>query len=404
MAEMSGRITQRVTSGGVSDGAVKEPKATKKLRGGNMDISFFAIIMFLLIIGIVMMFSASYAIALNTSGDGMTYVKKQMFFAAVGTVGMLIISKIDYRLYKKPFMACAIFGAALFLMVLVLILPSQRGDGIKRWIYLSSFQFQPSEIMKFALIIFFAYLISANYKKMKTIKYGILPYFAILGVIALLMIGEKHYSGLIILFIIGAAIMFVGGANMGAFAAMGGAAAVAIGAYILKEINNPESHITSRLASWLDPFNADTALDGTWQTSQSLVAIGSGGLFGLGLGNSRQKYMYLPEAQNDFVFAIVCEELGFIGAMVIVLLFILFLFRGYYIASKSPDKFGMLVAFGITTQIGLQAFLNIAVVTNSIPNTGISLPFFSYGGSALVMQLCEMGVLLNISRHAATDT
>jgi cell division protein FtsW len=199
--------------------------------------------------------------------------------------------------------------------------------------------------------------------------------------------------------------MFVGGTNvkhliiLGILAVLG----VALVAFILIEVNGV-TYIQNRMLSWTDPFNEELSQDETWQTKNSLIAIGSGGWFGLGLGNSRQKFLYLPESQNDFVFAVVCEELGFVGALLVIILFLLFIIRGFFIAAKAPDKFGMMIVVGLTVQIGLQALLNIAVVTNTIPNTGVSLPFFSYGGTALIMQLAQMGIILNVSRQSIIKT
>ena len=224
-----------------------------------------------------------------------------------------------------------------------------------------------------------------------------------LGIIAMLMMMEPHLSGTVLICIIGVTLMFVGGVKFSHLFGTGIVGVAGMVALVFYKIENEGfTYFEKRIQSWRDPF-ADVS-DATYQTCQSLIAIGSGGLFGLGLGESRQKYMYLPETKNDFVFAIICEELGFIGAVTVILLFVLFVFRGLYIASKAPDKFGMLVAVGLTVQIGIQAFLNMAVVSNLIPNTGISLPFFSYGGTALVMQLAQMGVLLNISRQAMLES
>ena len=219
-----------------------------------------------------------------------------------------------------------------------------------------------------------------------------------------LMVLEPHISGTIIIVVLAMTLIFVGGAKPTHFAAMAGigAGALVILVLILMKVKGMD-YFEDRILSWLDPFNPEFMQDETWQTCQSLIAIGSGGMFGLGLGGSRQKFQYLPEAQNDFVFAVLCEEFGFVGAVTVILLFCLLVFRGFYIASQAKDKFGMLVAVGLTMHIGLQALLNIAVVSNAIPNTGISLPFFSYGGTALMMQLAEMGILLNISRHAKLE-
>ena len=374
----------------------------EKILAGNMDLPFFIIVMILLVIGIVMMFSASYAWAIHEDNDGLKYVRKQMLFAGVGLIGMLVVSKIDYHIFRKSLIAYGSFIVSLILLAAVLFMPNNN-SGAKRWIIIGPINFQPSEIMKLAIIILFSYIISVNYSRMKQFKYGVLPFLLMLAIVAGLMMLEPHLSGTILICAIGFIMIFVGGAKIShliftALVGVGGLAGVVI--YLIN--SKGFTYFTTRIQSWIDPFS-DTN-DKTWQTQQSLIAIGSGGLFGMGLGNSRQKFMYLPESKNDFVFAIVCEELGFIGAMMVILLFAIFIFRGFYIASKSPDKFGMMLAVGLTIQIGLQALLNIAVVTNTIPNTGISLPFFSYGGTALTMQLIEMGIILNISRQSTIET
>ena len=264
--------------------------------------------------------------------------------------------------------------------------------------------FQPSELMKLSIIMLFAYLISVNYSKMKYFKYGIVPFLGFLGVVVALMMIQPHLSGTIIICAIGIIMMFVGGSRVKHLIVLGllGVAALAVALFILIEVKD-FSYFEKRILSWTDPFGAE-ASNATWQTKNSLIAIGSGGLFGLGLGNSRQKFLYQNKEKNDFVFAVVCEELGFVGALMVIILFLLFICRGMYIASKAPDKYGMMLAVGLTVQIGLQALLNIAVVTNTIPNTGVSLPFFSYGGTALIMQLVQMGIILNISRQSIIET
>ena len=234
---------------------------------------------------------------------------------------------------------------------------------------------------------------------MKTFRYGILPFLIVLGVISGLMVLEPHLSGTILILTIGIVMMFVGGVDLKWFVL--GVAALAAGVVVVVMIPGVIQYAQSRLEYWLDPF-ADPQCLG-FQTIQSLLAIGSGGVMGLGLGNSRQKYLYIPEPQNDFVFSIVCEELGLVGASIIVILFALLVWRGYVIAIRAQDKFGTMLSVGLTTQVGLQALLNIAVVTNTIPNTGISLPFFSYGGTALMMLLAQMGVILSVSRRAALE-
>ena len=369
---------------------------------GNMDITFFILVMVLLTFGLIMLFSASYAYAYyRYGGDSFRFIRKQAFFAVVGVVGMLVISKIDYHILKK--FTYWVFGICLILLVLVLIFPAGEGgeglNGAKRWLSLGFTTIQPSELMKFGIILLFSHLISINYKKMGTFSYGVLPFLFFLGIVAVLMLLEPHLSGTILIFAIGLIMMFVGGTKYRYF---GLALAIAILGIVAIVAIKGIDYVSVRLNGWLDPFS--DVQDETYQTVQSLLAIGSGGLWGLGLGQSRQKFLYLPEPANDFIFSIVCEELGFIGASIVILLFVLFVYRGFVIASKAPDKFGAMMVVGLTVQIGIQAMLNIAVVSNTIPNTGISLPFFSYGGTALLLQLFQMGIILNVSRHCALET
>lgn len=378
---------------------VKTKKQKKKLsfRWGSMDLPFFIILLVLITFGLVMMFSASYSWGYY-EGDSFSYIRKQLVIAAVGFAAMIGISMIDYHIFRNKYVAYGIFAAAFLLLATVWKFGVTRG-GATRWYYIGGTSFQPSELMKFAVIILFAFIISVNYKKMNKFMFGIVPFLFVMGVVAGLMLLQPHLSGTVIICTIGVTMMFVGGANWKQLAAVGlvGAGLLVVGVLVLMEIKGI-GYFKERINGWLDPTS--DVQDSTFQTYQSLLAIGSGGMFGLGLGNSRQKFRYLPESHNDFVFSIICEELGFVGALVVIILFLLFIFRGFYIASKAKDKFGMMVCTGIIVQIGLQALLNIGVVTNAIPNTGISLPFFSYGGTALLMQLCEMGIVLNISRQA----
>ncbi len=371
--------------------ATKQKRATAK-RLPHMDATFLIIILVLLTFGLIMLFSASYAYAYYQYGDSLYFIKRQAIFAVMGIAGMLFVSCINYHVLLKfvPWF----FGGGLLLLVIVLFMPEQKGA--RRWIDLKIITFQPSEIMKFALVLLFAYLIMKNYDKMSTFRYGVLPFMIPLGIVCVLMILEPHLSGTILIVSIALVMMFVGGVKYRYYVALLIIAALGV---LLVILYGGIGYVEARLASWLDPFS-DPQGD-TYQTVQSLLAIGSGGFTGLGLGNSRQKYLYLPEPQNDFIFSIVCEELGFIGAVVLVTLFALFVVRGFIIASRAPDKFGSMLAVGLTAQIGIQVIVNIAVVTNTVPNTGISLPFFSYGGTALLMQLLQMGVVLNISRHSA---
>lgn len=366
---------------------------------GEIDIAFFMIIMILLVMGIVMMFSASYAWAIDEGKAGSYYAQKQLMIAGAGLVAMFVLSVIDYHIYANKYIAYGLYGVTVILLILVLII-GDTDKGAQRWIQVGSFQFQPSEIMKLAIIILFSYLISKNYNRIGSFKYGVMPYLVLLGIVALLMMLQPHLSGTLLICMTAITLLFVGGLKIKHLFALAGIGAAGLGAIVAyKILVEGYNYFGNRIDSWRNPFG-ENASDTTWQTCQSLIAIGSGGLFGLGLGESRQKYLYLPESKNDFVFSIVCEELGFVGAVTVILLFALFVFRGFYIATKAPDKFGMLMAVGLTVQIGYQAFINIAVVSNFVPNTGISLPFFSYGGTALGMQLAQMGILLNISRQS----
>lgn len=372
------------------------PFVQRGIRYGEVDVPFFLTVLALLVMGIIMMFSASYAWAISEGHEGTYYAVEQIKTGLVGLILMYVLSIVDYRIYRTPIIAIGSYVLPVIMLILVLIVGTSAG-GAQRWLVIGSFNFQPSELMKIGLVIFFSYLIEMNYGQMQKFRTGILPYLVALGIVAVLLMLEPHLSCTILIGLIGMTLIWVGGARPRHFLILIVAAIIAVLAIVLfLSVYEGYDYIQVRLQSWLDPF-ADSQ-GGTWQTCQSLIAIGSGGLFGLGLGESRQKFLYLPETKNDFVFSIVCEELGFVGALTVVLLFALLIFRGFRIATQAPDKFGMLLAVGFTMHIGLQAFLNIAVVSNLVPNTGISLPFFSYGGTALILQLAEMGVVMNISR------
>ncbi len=357
----------------------------------KIDMSFFFLVIVLLSIGLVMVFSASYATSLNETGSSLTIVFKQLIFVVLGVVGMIIVSFIDYRLYRK--FKWHIYFFAIILMVAALAFPNSTGA--RRWIWIGSLSFQPSEIMKFAVTVLCSSLVAQNYKKMKEPQFGFWPFVIVLVPVLGLCVAQRHLSATILMALIAGTIIIVGGAKLRWYLLP----AIGLGTLGLLALKLAGfNYAGTRFSDWLNPLSGN--IRGTkWQTAQSLYAIGSGGLTGVGLGNSTQKYLYLSEPQNDFIFAIVCEELGFLGAMVIILLFVLLVYCGISIALKAPDKFGCMLVLGLTAQIGIQALLNIAVVTNSIPNTGISLPFFSAGGTALTMQLVQMGVILNVSRH-----
>ena len=371
----------------------------KFIRTGT-DKPFLILVLVLLGFGVLMMFSASYAWGLNDMGDGYYYAKKQLTFAGIGLAVMFGVSMLDYHFFQNT-LICYVFYIIMFLLSLYTALFSDWSTaGANRWINLGFMQFQPSEMLKVAFIIIFAYIMAVNFPKFSNWKYCVLPFMVIMGMTVGVLMLQRHMSAVLIIGVIGLSMMFVSGMPaktfwkfIGVCGALGGLLTGVIA------LTGKFSYIQQRIESWKNP-EADIQ-NTTWQTYNSLVAIGSGGWFGLGFGESRQKFLYLPEAQNDFVFAVICEELGFVGALVVVVLFVIFVLRGFYIASKAKDRFDLLVAAGITIQIGIQAFLNIMVASNSFPNTGIALPFFSYGGTALIIQLAEMGILLNISRQGS---
>ncbi len=381
----------------------------RRLVNNDLDGVLLGTVIALLVIGILMMFSASYPAAIEDGLSGTYYATRQLIFAGLGLAAMFILSIVPYQFFEKLWVSGTAFGTALIMLILVLIpgIGSKQGTFARRWIAIGGaggLTFQPSELMKIAIVLFFATLIVRNDHRMQTFLYGIVPYMVMLGVVAGLMMLEPHVSGTLIIATLAVTLVFVGGARPLHFGILIVVGVLALAVIILYLMHSKGfDYFEDRILSYLDPFDPEYMQDQTWQTCQSLIAIGSGGMFGLGLGASRQKYQYLPEAQNDYVFAILCEEFGFVGAVTVILLFCLLIFRGFYIAAKAKDKFGMLIAVGFTMHIGLQALLNIAVVTKAIPPTGISLPFFSYGGTALMMQLAEMGVLLNISRQAKLD-
>lgn len=361
----------------------------------GLDMTFLFLIILLVIIGLVMMFSASYPSALEYNDNSYYYLIRQAIFAAIGIGIMIVVSYFDYHHFHK--LAPVLLVISYILLVVVLIIPSD--DDVHRWIRLGLFDIQASEISKFAIILFLAHWGSIHFRKMDTFKTGVLPPLIILVTTAALLILEPHYSGIVIVAALVAIMMFISGVKIRYFVIAG----VLIGAtVIILAITGKLGYAMERLDGWGQAliYTDNDMWQKTYQTRNSLYAIGSGGLWGLGLGQSRQKYLYLPAAQNDFVFAVVCEELGFIGAMVILLIFALLVWRGITLSMRAKDKFGSLLGIGLSAQIGLQVILNIMVITDWLPNTGISLPFFSYGGSSLIMLLAQMGIVLSISRTA----
>ncbi|MBQ5890779.1 MAG: cell division protein FtsW [Clostridia bacterium] len=363
---------------------------------GKIDITFLSLILILMSVGLICLFSSSYAFALSNYKDSYHFIKKQAIFTVVGIGFMLFLSKVNYHIYRR--FAWVVYGATIVMLVVVLLLPPMSEDlNFHRWLYIGSFSFQPSEIAKFSIVLLFAHLISKYYNtQMKDFKFSVLKLGGLLAVFCGLVVVETHLSATLLIFAIGASLMVIGGIK---FRYVFGAIGVVVTGAVTAVLTGLVGYGNDRITSWLDPWSDAKGVG--WQIIQSLISIGSGGFFGRGLGESRQKYLWVPEPHNDFIFAITCEELGFVGAMIIIGLFIALVWRGYVIASRAPDKFGALMAIGLTLQVGFQAALNIMVVTNTIPNTGISLPFFSYGGTALVMLLAQMGIVLSISRASS---
>ena len=368
---------------------------------GTVDRPLLVIIILLLCFGTVMVFSSSFASALTKKGDSYYYIKNQILFLGLGFLAMFIVSRIDYRVMRK--LTIPIFIIMLFVLALVPVFGLSQGEAV-RWIRLGPLRFQPSELMKTVLVLMLAHYFATyqdritNYKNFKESSlWGNLYPYLIVSVVCLLVALEKHFSGVIILFLIGTIVIFAGGARKFWLIVAGGSGGVLVlGAIMFTD------YAKARIDTWLHPENY-SALGEVWQTLQGLNAIGSGGFLGVGLGNSYQKYNYVSEPQNDFIFSILCEELGFVGAMAVIVLFVAFIWRGIIITMRAPDTFSKLVAIGIVGKVGIQAVLNIAVVTAMIPNTGITLPFFSYGGTALIFLLAEMGILLSISRYSYQD-
>ncbi len=359
---------------------------------GSIDIPFLGLTIALLTIGLIMLFSASYPYAYYYKDSSYYYFIRQILFAVAGLVAMFLMSKINYKILKAVYKP--IFVITIALLVIVLFYHTNFKD-FKRWIPLGPVTIQPSDLAKFTIILTLAVYIGKNYKRMKTLKYGILIPVGVIAIFCGLIYLEHHLSCTILMFLIGATLMFAGGSDWKLFA-FGLAVIVLVGFLVVSFPTLIENYAGERIVAWLDK-NYDP-MGSRWQTNNSLYAIGSGGFFGVGLGNSKQKYLYVSEPQNDFIFSIVCEELGFFGAAIIIALFAALVIRGLIIASRCKDKFGSLLIIGVVAQIGLQVVLNILVVTDSLPNTGFALPFFSYGGTAIFMLLFEIGVVLSVSR------
>lgn len=364
------------------------------------DIVMLALILILLALGTIMVFSSSYPLAISKGYDSNYYIMSQIKFLILGGAAMALLAAFPIKWYKGWAPIIAYIVSAVFLAYTAV---AGVSEGVaSRWILLpGGLSFQPSEIMKISLILMLAWYAEKYEKQMKDLSHGFTSYkwniifpCLILGLACGLVLIGKHLSGTIIVGVIGFLLLIISGCKLSWLILT----VLPVGGAVIAGFLAANPYAWRRITSFADD-NADV-LDDIWQTTQSVYAIGSGGLFGLGFGQSRQKYHYLGNAHTDFIFSIWCEETGFLGAILLIILYILFVWRGYTIAIKAPDKFTMLTAFGITTHVGLQAFLNMFVAADIMPNTGITLPFFSYGGSSLVVLLAEMGILLCISRQS----
>ncbi len=403
---------------------------TNFFQKGSFDVVFACIVLLLFTVGVITMYSASYAYAGYNKGDANHFFTSQLENAVIGFVAMAVMSKIDYRIFNGRFAPLA-YIVTVIVLIYTLIYNIGKDSETSRWIYIGSHQIQPSEFAKFTLIIVMAYMIcvlkgplrAAKGKRVKfnpekdtlsgyeTKFFGFAhtPFSAcvLLAVIAFsyfaLVLLEKHYSAAILFMLMAISMAWLSGTRKAYFAALFAVIGIAVAVVIIKpEIIKDFGFATSRIMCWLDKDNPDY-IENRRQTVNGLYAIGSGGLFGVGLGNSKQKQLYIPEPQNDFVFPVICEEFGFIGAAFVIILFAALICRGFMIATKCKDMFGSLVVMGVMIQVALQVIINISVVTDLLPNTGMALPFFSYGGTALIVLLAEMGVVLSVSRNSNVE-
>jgi len=366
-------------------------KEDRRNRGASVDYPFLILVLLLLTVGLTMLYSASFAQSEYDTGYEIStkYLQKQAVCAAIGLAAMYFFSRIPADLWYR--LAWPLYGISIVLLLSVLVI-GQEVNGAKRWINLAGIQFQPSEVAKFTMILLFARLTLTFGPDAKKFRYGVLGFgCALMGILVPLAL-EKHLSAIMLMGMVAVVMMFVAGTSPKWLLAGAGAAAAFVLIYITFM-----GYAGDRVTAWLDP-QSDPG-DTGYQILQSLYAIGSGGLFGLGFGKSRQKYLYLPFQYNDYIFAIVCEELGLLGALGIIAVFAALILRGYYIALHARDRFSGILAAGLTTLIAVQTVLNLCVVTNLLPSTGISLPFFSYGGTALAVNLGQMGIILSVSRQ-----
>ena len=368
----------------------KTKKKFSSFLNNSIDYTLLITVLLLLALGLIMVLSASSPTALSEGGKSYSYFIRQLFFAVVGLFAMYIISNIDYRFYKKFYKLAYILS--IVLLVAVLVIGTERNNA-KRWIYVTeSLSFQPSELVKLFMIVFYAAILTKNRDDLGKYFKGIIKHMLFLVPIAILLLLEPHMSATMVILGICIIMMIMAGCKFWQMLVSG----ICVGIPGIAVLIAIEPYRLKRFFTFLDPWS-DPLRDG-WQVIQSLYAIGSGGLFGLGLGQSKQKYLYLPEPHNDFIFSVLAEELGLVGCVFVIILFAILIWRGILTAMRAPDMFGSILAVGITALISIQVIINIAVVTSSMPATGMPLPFFSYGGTALFILLCEVGVLLNISR------
>ncbi len=367
---------------------------------GSIDIPLLLVTTILVLFGCVMIYSASSIYAEQYHDDRTYFVVRHLIFALIGIGASVFIVKFCTPAFWEDF-SYLIYAGSILLLLLVLVVGVDLGSGAKRWLSLGFFTVQPSEIAKLGLVLALAKFMTAYQEKIRSphrfggsFLYGLIYPGMMVGAIVLLVAAERHISGLMIIGMISASVMFMGGTRIKYILAVAGIGAVALCLLVLVS-----DYAQARVDTWWNIENADP-LGSAWQPLQGLMAIGSGGVFGRGLGNSKQKFGYVSQPQNDFIFTIICEELGFFGALIVIGLFAFFLWRGFHIARHAPNAYSSLVVYGLTFKVALQVALNVAVVTNSMPNTGISLPFFSYGGTSLILQIVEVGIILSISRYA----
>ncbi len=363
-----------------------------RVRSG-IDRPFLIIVLLLVAIGTIMVFSSSYAYANSKYEDSYFFAMKQVMWVAVGTSAMLIIAYFVNYLFIK-WLQMPFFVVSMLAMALVIPFGTEANEAV-RWFQIGPISIQPSEFAKLAIILFFSELISSGKNVGKSTFRQLLPYMLVGGYMAVTLYLEPHLSCLVIVALLMLVLMYFGDVPMKQVLIIGLSLAVLLAIFIVIS-----KHGMTRILVWLHPENYPQ--NGGWQPLQSLLAIGSGGFWGVGLGQSTQKHLYLPEPQNDYIFAILCEELGFIFAVIVIGLFVALVWRGMYIAKHAPSTYASLVVIGIISQVAIQALLNIAVVTNTVPSTGISLPFFSYGGTSLITLMAEMGIVLNISKYSYT--